>query len=210
MPDREFIHSSADVGAVLQYLLELGFQIMVDEPQPTPVACVLTTEHATSTERGQFHVFRPEWVYGPFKVSPISGGYHRGKYDIAPRVNFAAISMYFHGERTDHGKRRFGSAAVSSYVDSLEFPANVVRPSPPDTDKWFKRIVGQLSSGVVVKAGVHKYHVTKGVLAEPDAATCLPPFDFIPWGTHVLYEGQSDRRLEVKRGKRRGKRDILL
>ena len=65
-------------------------------------------------------------------------------------------------------------------------PAKILRPTPPEVQKWFKRIVAHMSSGIVIRAGVHRYHVCNGVAVEPAAATCLPPFDFIPWGEEVF------------------------
>lgn len=186
MPDREFIHSSADVASTLLFALDAGFEVRLDAPQPEPRPYMLARDEAATMEKGSFYVFRPEWVYGPFQTMMISDGYNAGKYFVQPRVNYAPIAIYFQGERLDKGRRRFGSAVVSSYRDSLVMPAKELRPSPPDMQSWFKRFVSHLSSGFVVKAGVHKYHISRNVAHDPAADECLPPFDFIPWGTEVL------------------------
>jgi len=68
----------------------------------------------------------------------------------------------------------------------LEMPAKIVHAAPPDVREWWKRFVAHLSSGVVIKAGVHQFHVARGVLADPNSNKCLPPFDWIPWGSEVL------------------------
>lgn len=186
MPDREFIHSTSDVTSTLLYAFDSGLQVMLDEPQPEARPCMLTRADVAAIKRGQFFLFRPEWVYGPLQTMVISGGYNRGKYDISPRVNYAPISVSFHGERMDQGRRRLGGCDVSCHSDWLEMPAKIVRATPPEVRDWWKRIVAHLSSGVVVKAGVHRYHICKGVIDDPIAEECLPPFDFIPWGSDVL------------------------
>jgi hypothetical protein len=183
---------------MLIFALDCGFRVIHDEPQAEPIARILSRDEAVSMVKGQFHLFRADWVYGPFQTMPISAGYNRGKYFVQ-RVNFAPIAVYFQGERSDEGRRRFGSCSVSAYRDWLELPAKVVRDAPSDTDLWFKRIVGHLSSGIIVKAGVHKYRICKGVLADPEALQCLPPFDFIPWGADVLHPKNDTSR----RGPRR-------
>lgn len=210
MPDREFIHSSRDVSALLFYAMDCGFRIIDEEPVPEPAPRTLSIEEAAEMVKGQFFLFRPEWVYGPFHISEIPDGCDRGKYHVQ-RVNFAPIAVYFQGERLDQGVRRFGSCSVSSYRDWLEMPAKVVNEAPADTDLWFKQIVAHMSSGVFVKAGVHKYNICKGVIADPAATECLPPFDFIPWGPEVLQaerkRGQERETGAGKAGKRAGKRD---
>ena len=187
MPDREFIHSSSDVSSTLLYALENGFEVIADDRQPAAVPHFLTRDEAASASEGQFFVFRPEWVFGPFQLMAISGGYNKGKYFVKPRTNFAPIFLCFFGERIERGRRKFGGGLVSYDRDWLALPATAVNPTPPEVKVWFKRFADHLSSGVVVKAGVHKFHVTKGVLADPAAAQCLPPFDFIPWGEEILH-----------------------
>ncbi len=187
MPDREFIHSSSDVPSALIYALDHGLEVMSDDPQPEPVPCMLTRSEAAKTQRGQFFVYRPEWVFGPFQLTAASGGYYKGLYTVHPRTNFAHLTLFFHGERVERGRRTFGGCLVGSNPTWLAMPAKIVKPTPPEVNVWFKRIAHHLSSGVAIKAGVHKYHVTKGVMADADAAKCLPPFDFIPWGEDVLH-----------------------
>lgn len=187
MPDREFIHCSADVASTLLYALDSGLQVRLDEPQQEPRPCMLTRADAAVIKGGVFFLFRPEWVFGPLQIRPISSGYYAGQYHISPRVNYAAITVSFHGERMDQGRRRLGGAIVSCHRDWLEMPAKVVHVPPPDVKVWFKRIVAHLSSGIVVEAGVHHYRICKGVVADPTAGECLPPFDFIPWGPEVVH-----------------------
>jgi hypothetical protein len=185
MPDRQFIHSTADVSTTLKYALELGMQIIQDQPQTAQRPRMLTWEQ-TCLNEGVFYLIHPEWMFGAFQMTAISGGYNRGKYSLQPRVNHAAVSLYFGGERVDQGRRRLGNCVVSWHRDWLEFPARVVKPTPPEVRKFYKRIVARLSSGIVVKRGVHRYHVSRTVLADPSASACLPPFDFIPWGDEVF------------------------
>jgi hypothetical protein len=186
MPDREFIHSSADVSSTLLFAIDSGLQVMLDEPQPEPQPRMLTRADAASLDRGVFYLFESNWVFGPIQTMDIPAGYNKGKYFVQPRVNFTCVSVYFGGERTDQGRRRLGSASVSWHRDWLELPRKVVRPAPPEVRDWYKRIVAHLSSRIVVTVGVHRYHVSGGVLADPGASKCLPPFDFIPWGDDVL------------------------
>lgn len=186
MPDREFIHTTSDVASTLMYALDSGLQAMLDAPQPESEPRMLDRSEVVNIERGCFELFRPEWVFGALETTVISSGYNRGKYFVQPRVNYAGVSLYFHGERMDHGRRRLGGAAVSFHREWLEVPAKIVRATPPEVEVWFKRIVAQLSSGITVMAGVHKYHISKGVMADPTATECLPPFDFIPWGPEIL------------------------
>jgi hypothetical protein len=189
MPDREFIHSTSDVTSALNYAFDSGLLVRLDEPQTEPRPLMLTRANVADITKGVFFLFRPEWVFAPFQTMLISGGHNRAKYDISPRVNYAPISVSFQGERIDQGRRRFGNCVVSCHRDWLEMPAKIVRPSPPEVQEWWKRIVKHLSSGVVVKAGVHRYHICRGVISDPSAADSLPPFDFIPWGREVLSMG---------------------
>jgi hypothetical protein len=186
MPDKEFIHSTVDVSSTLLYALDSGLTVMTDESQPDPQPRTLSRTEAASSERGVFYLIHPEWIFSDFQTMVISGGYQAGKYFIQPRVNFTGITIYFGGERIDQGRRRFGDCVVSWHRDWLEVPGNVLRPAPPDVAKWYKRILKHLSSGIVVRAGVHRYYVSRGVLADPSAIECIPPFDFIPWGPEVL------------------------
>lgn len=189
---------------MLIYALDCGLRVIHDEPQAEPIARMLNKDDAATMVKGQFCLFRPEWVYGPFQITEIPAGYDRGKYHVQ-RVNYAPIGVYFQGERRDEGRRRFGSCSLSSYRDWLELPAKVVRDAPVDTDRWFKQIVASMSSGVAVKAGVHKYNICKGVIADPAATECLPPFDFIPWGPEVLLAPpEKSRRHKKVNARKRG------
>jgi hypothetical protein len=195
MPSSEFIHSSSDVASTLLYAIDSGLQVRLDEPQLEPFPRMVTRSEVAEIIRGVFFIYRPEWYYGPFQIGAIPGGYNVGKYSVSPRINCSPITVYFQGERMDQGRRRFGDCLVSSHPDWLEMPAKIVRDTPPDVKEWFKRIVAHLSAGVFVKAGVHKYHISKGVMADPAAAECLPPFDFIPWGSEVLRRSPQEEKL---------------
>ena len=186
MPDREFIHSTADVASTLLYAFDSGFQVRLDEPQLEPEPRMMSREEVANVVRGAFFLIRPEWVFGPLHTMKISGGYNIGKYFVQPGVNYASITLHFQGERIDQGKRRFGSGVLSFDRDWLGLPANNVRLTPPDVQFWFKRILQHLFSKIVIKAGVHRYHVCKGVINDPTVAECLPPFDFIPWDKELL------------------------
>jgi len=186
MPNREFIHTASDVFSTLGYALDSGLQVRVDEPQPEPHARMLSRSDIPECRRGVYSLLRPEWVYGPFQTLAISSGHNVGKYAISPQVNHSAITVYFKGEELDQRRRRLGSCTVSYDQEWLEVPAQILRPTVPDVKDWFKRIVSHLSSGAVIRAGVHYYYVSRSVLADPSSAHCLPPFDFIPWGIDVL------------------------
>jgi hypothetical protein len=181
MPDREFIHCAADVTSTLLYALDHGFQVRHDQPQTEPEPRMIERADIADLRRGVFFLFRPEWVYGPWQIGQITGGYNAGKYSISPHVNYASLEVYFHGERMEGERRKLGGAAVSFNRDWLEKPAKIIRWSPPEVEQWYKKFVKLLASGVVIQAGVHKYRVTKGVLADPDYRECIPPFDYIPW-----------------------------
>jgi len=186
MPDRDLIHSLSDVASTLSYALDCGFQVVLDEEQSEPGPRILTRGEIAQIGEGIFYLIRPEWIYGPFQFRQISAGFYRGKYSLSPRVNFTSVSLYFQGERVDQGKRRYGSGCLSCHNDWLEMPAKVIKPAPPEVREWFKKFFAHLSAGVAIKAGVHRYHVTRGVMADPSREECLPPFDFIPWGSEVL------------------------
>lgn len=203
MPDREFIHSSPDVASTLLYAIDSGLQVRLDEPQPEPRPRMLTRTDVVDITEGVFFLSRPEWVYGPLQPLSISRGHDRGKYDFSPRVNCSPITVLFQGERVDQGRRRLGDCVVSWHRDWLEMPAKIVRPTPPDVQVWFKRIEAHLSSGLVVKAGVHRYYISRGVVADPTSIECLPPFDFIPWGSEVL-EPHGKRQSGDSKGRTKG------
>jgi hypothetical protein len=185
MADREFIHSSSDVPSTLLFALDSGFHAILDAPQPEPRPCFLERTATARLSEGAFELYRPEWVFGPFEMMSILEGYNKGKFCLRPRVNYAALSIYFGGERFDQG-RRLGECVVSSHPDWLELPARILRPSPSEVQTWYKRIVKHLSSGLIVNAGGHNYYVSRNVLADPNCGDCLPPFDFIPWGNAAL------------------------
>lgn len=186
MPDREFIHASADVSSTLLLALDSGLLVMLDEPQAEPTPRMLSRADVAHLKEGSFYLFRSSWVFGPFQTMAILAGFNEGKYFVQPRVNFTAVSVYFGGERLDHGRRILGSCSVSCHRDWLQLPEKVVLPAPPEVRQWYERIVAHLSSGIFVEAGVHRYCVSPGVLSDLSASKCLPPFDYIPWGAHVL------------------------
>jgi len=186
MPDREFVHSTPDVATTLLFALDAGFQVRLDEPQVEPRPLMLSRAEAAEAKRGAFFLYRPEWMFGELQTMAISGGYNQGKYFVQAGVNSSPITVFFNGERIDQERRRLGSGVASFNRDWLELPAKRLMRSPPDVQIWFERIVKHMFSKVTIKAGVHKYHVCKRVLADADAADCLPPFDFIPWGANVL------------------------
>lgn len=181
MPDKEFIHSSADVPSTLLYVFDSGLQIIHDEPQAEPQPRFLTRAEAANLMKGSFYVFQPDWVFGTLQTSAIQEGHNKGKYYLHPRTNYTAVSVHFHGERTDHGQRRLGSCTVACHSVWLQQPQKTIQTATPEVRQWYKRIVAHLSSKVVIEAGVHRYCVTRGVLADPTASACLPPFDYIPW-----------------------------
>lgn len=187
MADREFIHSSADVTSTLLYAFDSGLQVRLDEPQVEARPRMLSRTDVGQVDSGVLFLFRTEWVFGPYQIMPISGGYNVGKYDVSPGVNHASLTVYFQGERMNEGRRLFGSCVVSSHSEWLEMPAKVLHPTPPEVHLLFKRVVAHLSSGIVIKAGVHKYNVCKGVINDPDAVECRPPFAFIPWSKELLH-----------------------
>jgi len=188
MADRQFIHSSADVTSTLLYAFDTGLQVRLDEPQQEACPRILSRAEICRIDRGSLYLFRPEWSFGPFQFIQISEGYNVGKYFVSPGVNCVSLAVYFQGERINEGRRLFGNCVVSSQSEWLEMPAKVLHSTPTDVQILFKRIVAHLASGVVIKAGVHKYQVCKGVINDPDAAKCGPPFDFIPWSKEVLQQ----------------------
>ncbi len=195
MPDREFIHCAGDVASVLAFALDNGFQVRLDEPQPLPRPRFIDRNEVSQLDRGIFFFLRPEWIFGDYQITEILGGYNKGKYDISPRVNNSPITISFHGEREQEGRHKLGGAVVSCHREWLEMPAKVVHLSPPEVKDWYKKIVTHLSSGVSIKAGVHRYYLTRGVVADPHAGECLPPFDYIPWGPEVIH---SPKRRKTK------------
>jgi hypothetical protein len=200
MPDRELIHSTADVSSMVLYALDSGFQVMLDSPQPEPRPRMLARMDVNTFKEGVFLLFRPEWVYGNFRFMPISDGFNCGKFFVQPRTNFSPISVYFSGERIVEGQRKLGAGTVSFDRDWLELPAKALRDTPPDVEVWFKRIFTHVASRAVIKAGVHRYYVCRGVIADPNREDCLPPFDFIPWPNETLkavQESKTRRRRNI-------------
>lgn len=196
MPDREFIHSISDISAVLHYALGSGMQVMFDGPQPEPRPRFLAQEDVALRESGVFLLFKPEWVYGEFQISPVLQGHNAGRFFVQPRANFAPITVYFSGERVVDGRRKLGSGTLSFHRDWLEMPAKVMHPTPAEVEMWFKRVFAQVTSGAQVRVGVHRYHICRGVIDDPRAGECLPPFDYIPWNEGVVAEL---RRSQIKR-----------
>jgi hypothetical protein len=186
MADREIIHCTADVANALYFVLDNGFQVAQDLPSEVPEPQMLTRSKVGGIQKGVFLVFRPEWLFGPFQFMAISDGANQGKFFLQPRVNYSAITLYFGGERVEKGQRMLGSGAVSFYREWLELPAKVLKPAPDDGPAWFKKIIAQLSAGIVIKAGKHRYEICRGVIADPSSAQCLPPFEFIPWNKELF------------------------
>lgn len=186
MPDHELIHSAADVTSALEYGLDSGLELMLDQPQDMPRPRILTRRDIPNFDRGTFFLYRPEWVYGPWKMMRLTAGLNKGKFFVQPRVNFSPISLHFNGETIVEGRRRFGAGVISIHSDWLEHPAQALRATPRDVELRFKRMVTHLSSGLVIKAHVHRYIICRGVIASPDIQQSEPPFDFIPWGRDVL------------------------
>lgn len=191
MPDREFIHSASDVASSLLYALDSGFHVCHCEPQYNASPRMLTKAQARHLSAGVFLLLRPEWIFGTLQVSRITAGVNRGKYFVSPGVNCAPITLYFQGERIEKGHRRFGAGVVSFDRDWLELPAHVIRESPPELETWFVQILDNLLSDISIKAGAHRYFISRGVVSDPSAAQCLPPFDFIPWSEVALKKGKS-------------------
>ena len=185
MPDREFIHTTSDVTATLLFAFDSGLQVMVDEPQTEPRPRNLTRDDVPRIEKGSFHLYQSAWIFGPFQTMEIPVGFNRGKYFVQPRVNYSPISVFFAGERDHQGRRRLGSGVLSYHRDWLELPARIVWPTPPDVRAVYKSVASHMLSGNVVSAGVHRYHICRGVDADARSGQCLPPFDFIPWGREM-------------------------
>ncbi len=186
MPDIEFIHSTADVTRALCYALDSGFHVLTGIPQKSPRALAIHRGTINDQLRGVFYLVRPAWEFGPYQMMEILEGNNKGMYTLSPRVNFAPITVFFQGERADQGKRQLGNAVLSFHRDWLEQPEKKIRKSPRDLELWFRKLAGHLLSKVVLRAGVHRYHISATVLADPTAAQCLPPFDFIPWNKEIF------------------------
>ena len=152
---------------------------MHDIPQKEPRPLFLKQEDINELKRGVFQLFRADWVFGAFQSWVIDDGHNQGMFFVQPRVNYSPITVHFLGERVVEGRRRLGAAGISFRRDWLAIPGNVVRSTPVEVEVWFRKIANFLTSGIVVKAGVHRYHVSKGVAADPNSSECLPPYDFI-------------------------------
>jgi hypothetical protein len=182
--------------------MDSGLRVMANTAFPTANPTELTIPEVSNLQRGDFFLFRPEWVFGPFQTMAISGGVSAGNYFVQPRVNFAPVSIFFNGESLERGRRRFGSGVISYHADWLEVPGTVVKPTPNDVKQWFKRLVEHLSSGVIVTGGVNAYLVCRGVLADPELDECLPPFDFIEWISEHFKEARDARKRTASRPSR--------
>jgi hypothetical protein len=187
MVSKRFIHSASDIVLTLEQFVKSGFQVIEDSPQDNPQPHFLSEDELSHVQKGSFCIIRPDWVFGPFQTMEITDGHNRGKFFLCPRVNYTCVSISFQGERVDHGRRRFGDCVVSCHRDWLKLPKKELLQTPAEVVEWYNKICRRLSSGTVIKAGGHKYHVTRSVLADPTALECLPPFDFIPWNDMVLH-----------------------
>lgn len=192
MPSQQLIHVNADIPRILDYALGAGFRVAIDGRSCGPRPKMLGSLEAHEAEPGAFFLVRPEWVFGPMQMSEISSGHYAGKYFLQPRVNFTGISLYFRGEGAEGNRRRLGDGFISWHREWLEMPAKVLHLVPSEVEVWYSDLARQLLSRVAVKAGVHSYKLTRGVLSDEQAAECLPPFDFIPWSVD-LFKGRSTK-----------------
>ena len=72
--DREIIHSTGDVSAVLKMAHGRGLIVRVDAPTESPEPDIATAGRLATFDRGVFMLFRPEWVFGEpqFQRIPLS------------------------------------------------------------------------------------------------------------------------------------------
>jgi hypothetical protein len=188
MKSSELIHAEEDVRAVLRVAHEIGLCILVNQPTEEAKPRFLGAHEIPSITKGQFQLFRDRWVYSDFQYTRISGGIHAEKYFVHGRTNFAMISTYFSGERTDGNKPRLGGGVITWYRDFLKEPEDEMRLAPDETkDDDYKRIAAAISSGRRVRGGKHAYIVCKAAAEKAKLPNVLPPFDYI------LFEGRSLR-----------------
>ena len=181
MPHRELIHAAPDVSALLQYAFDMGLTIREDSPTSEPFPRFVKPAQSKNIDRGVFVLSRPEWEYGHLQILPINSGIYAGKFFVSPSINYASITVYFGGERSEGRFRRLGDGCLSFKRTWLEETTNKNKPAPPEVETCFKKIAKHLFSGVIIKAGVHRYNLCRRALADPEVERCLPPFDFIPW-----------------------------
>src|SRR5262245_50265955 len=150
MPDRELIHAELDVSSMLLFAIDSGFQVLDDEPTKKQTPHILSRNEAESAKRGQFHLFRDEWIFGELQIMPITERYRVCFFHFMPLTNFSSIFVSFNGEWCDNNKLRFGGSVISLHKDWLEMPALIVRPYPKAAREWYTRFANNISSDVVI------------------------------------------------------------
>lgn len=180
MPDKRIIHAREDIESVLRFADSIGLLLLPDileENEARP----RTPEEFQPFSGGVIHLFRSEWVVGGTQVMLIDAGANAGKYFVRAGINFPPISFYFSGDEDIAGIRRLGSGQVSFKREWLHDKAHEMRLSPPEVEQDYKQVCKHLLSKIVVKAGVHRYHICKQAAELAARIPTRPPFDYIPW-----------------------------
>jgi hypothetical protein len=191
MPDREFIHAREDVTEALLYAQTLGLQVLPDVSRSSQPQEPLSADDIVSQEQGVFQLFLPEWVADPLQFMLIEAGANAGKYVVQQGVNFAPITIDFHKENNQSGRRRLGSGSISFKREWLHKRAHEMRPSPPEISRVYDALCKHLFSKTVIKAGVHRYVLCRHALQVASSENTIPPFDFIPWPPPKSPSGKS-------------------
>lgn len=181
MPDKDFIHAREDVESVLRFADSLGLLMLPvelgREVEPRP----RKPEELQSFSRGQVLLYRPDWVMDGIQVNRAERGVFAGTYSVRSGTNFSPVKLYFQGDEDIGGIRRLGDGLISFKREWLHDKAHEMRPAPPEVEHVYKQICKYMLSKIVVRGGVHRYHVCKQAAELAARMETLPPYDYIPW-----------------------------
>jgi len=185
---KEFIHAREDMGSVFHFAESVGLLLLVPKYLEDKEVRPKKPEELTAFSVGEILLYRPEWVFDDFKVMLLDAGLSAGKYVVCSGINMSAISLSFSGVEDIGGVRRLGGGYVSYKREWLHDKTREMRLSPPEVAQVYKQVCKHLFSKIVVRAGVHHYHVCKQAAELAARIPTRPPFDFIPWPPSDLHK----------------------
>ena len=194
MPGKDYIiHAREDIESILRFADSIGLVLLPQDLENDNVR-PWKVDELRLFSRGTILLFRPEWVVDEIQLNPIKRGVDAGTYTVRAGINFPPISLYFSGDEDIAGVRRLGDGSVSFKREWLHDKAHEMRPTPPEVEQDYKQVCKHLLSKIVVKAGVHRYHVCKQAAELAARIPTRPPFDYIPWPPPDLNKKESSRK----------------
>ena len=191
---REFIHAREDMESIFRFADSIGLLLLVPQYLEDKEVRPKKPDELRSFSGGSIHLVRPEWVVDDIEVMLLDAGPNAGKYVVRTNINFSSIKLYFQGDEDVAGVRRLGGGGISFAREWLHRKAHEMRLSPPEVAQTYKDVSKHLLSKVVVRAGVHHYHVCKQAAELAARIPTRPPFDYIPWPPPDLNKKESSRK----------------